>query len=212
MAPSPSPSILEDKAGMIHLGNFGGRRSVAIPYAPWACMELEQLDLLFATVCTTASISTSFLTESTTSSSSPPPPSSSPQPPPLPPRAQSQRREGNCMAHDMFFCKEQQRHHYAQLSQLKDLKRLAVKRAPTLALQKHDAGLDWTLASGMDQLSTLTELRVFIVPGEESMFGLAELKWAKQAWPKLEYIEGLKGCDEEIDQWQQENWADLIFK
>ncbi|KAF9540894.1 hypothetical protein EC957_003641 [Mortierella hygrophila] len=82
-------------------------------------------------------------------------------------------------------------HHqvYGRLGSLTKLTTLVLWWDPVL---EGAGSLDFTLETGMGQLSTLTRLEVFGFDGMTSRVGPAELTWIAQSWPRLCLLYGLK--------------------
>ncbi|KAG0060487.1 hypothetical protein BGZ89_012233 [Linnemannia elongata] len=82
-------------------------------------------------------------------------------------------------------------HHqvYSRLASLTRLKTLVLWLDPVL---EGAGSLEFTLETGMGQLSTLTRLEVFGFDGMTSRVGPAELTWIAQSWPRLCLLYGLK--------------------
>ena len=82
-------------------------------------------------------------------------------------------------------------HHqvYSRLASLTKLTTLVLWLDPVL---EGAGSLEFTLETGMGQLSTLTRLEVFGFDGMTSRVGPAELTWIAQSWPRLCLLYGLR--------------------
>jgi hypothetical protein len=82
-------------------------------------------------------------------------------------------------------------HHqvYSRLARLTKLTTLVLWLDPVLG---GVGSLEFTLDTGLGQLSTLTRLEVFGFDGMTSRVGPAELVWIAQSWPRLCLLYGLK--------------------
>ncbi|KAF8945502.1 hypothetical protein BGZ47_002504 [Haplosporangium gracile] len=78
---------------------------------------------------------------------------------------------------------------YSRLAHLKKLTTLVLWLDPVL---EGVGSLEFTLETGLGQLSTLTKLDVFGFDGMTSKVGPAELAWIAQSWPRLCLLYGLK--------------------
>lgn len=82
-------------------------------------------------------------------------------------------------------------HHqvYSRLASLTKLTSLVLWLDPVL---DGVGSLEFTLETGLGQLSTLTKLDVFGFDGMTNRVGPAELAWIAQSWPRLRLLYGLK--------------------
>ncbi|KAK3840272.1 MAG: hypothetical protein JOS17DRAFT_726622 [Linnemannia elongata] len=92
-----------------------------------------------------------------------------------------------------FYVQQQSRYWhnqvYSRLASLIRLTTLVLWLDPVL---EGAGSLEFTLETGMGQLSTLTRLEVFGFDGMTSRVGPAELTWIAQSWPRLCLLYGLK--------------------
>ncbi|KAF9336599.1 hypothetical protein BG006_008061 [Podila minutissima] len=85
----------------------------------------------------------------------------------------------------------------AQQTRLQELKlgRLDRKQVPEDESWYQTQCLEMTLASGMDELAVLKDLKQLDISYMNHNLGLTELEWMAKHWPKLEKIDGLfRGC------------------
>ncbi|KAK3835688.1 MAG: hypothetical protein J3R72DRAFT_526424 [Linnemannia gamsii] len=92
-----------------------------------------------------------------------------------------------------FLMRQQSRHlnHqvYNRLAGLTKLKTLVLWLDP---VYNGVGSLEWTLETGLGQLSVLKELEVFGFDGMTNRIGEAELTWVAQSWPRLRLVYGLQ--------------------
>jgi len=82
---------------------------------------------------------------------------------------------------------------YGQLSRLTRLTVLDL--SGTGSVDQITRGIPWTLAAGLDQLSTLTALETLHVTDWEQEMGYAEAEWMVRHWPRLDNIYNLRNRD-----------------
>lgn len=82
---------------------------------------------------------------------------------------------------------------YGQLSRLTRLTVLDL--SGTGSVDQITRGIPWTLAAGLDQLSTLTALETLHVTDWEQEMGYPEAEWMARHWPRLDNIYNLRNRD-----------------
>ncbi|KAG0352792.1 hypothetical protein BG005_007807 [Podila minutissima] len=88
---------------------------------------------------------------------------------------------------------------YGQLSRLTRLTVLDL--SGTGSMDQITRGIPWTLAAGLDQLSTLTNLETLHVTDWEREMGSMEAEWMVRHWPRLDNLYNLR--DQDLAPWRK---------
>ncbi|KAG0233227.1 hypothetical protein BGW42_007540 [Actinomortierella wolfii] len=124
------------------------------------------------------------------------------------------RRREYCPTHD--DCQTTQRNVYRLFSQLRYLRVLDVGCRSGIARSglRRRGGLEWTLASGMEQLHTLRCLEELSARHMANGMDVPELEWMKEHWPRLNCVEGFfmgRTKDDQVETWLRERWPTLSW-